>query len=380
MTPLVQGLFWLSVGVIAYTYAGYPLLLVCLTRPRRLPPQEGGVLPRLDILIAAYNEAGWIVDKLRNCLALDYPCDRLTVTVVTDGSTDATPELVRSLARENIHLLHQPERQGKGAALARALTRLQGEVILFTDANCDLAPGTARQMMRHFADPRVGGVSGAKRVGSRGAESDGEGHYWRYESWLKGLDSRFGSVMGAPGEVWAARRAAYQVPPPDIVLDDFYASMDLVARGWRVDYEPEALSFEEPSPTLGADWERRTRNVAGGFQAVFRLRQVWRAGAGTVFQYLSHRVLRWIVTPALIALLPLWAILLLPRPLYAASLVVEGLFALAALAGWALAAHGKQTGWLALPLQVALLNASALAGGLRYLRGRTTVLWPRVRD
>ena len=113
---------------------------------------------------------------------------------------------------------------------------------------------------------------------------------------------------------------------------------------------------------------------------MFRLTQLWRAGARTVFQYLSHRVLRWIVTPALIALLPLWTLLLLPRPLYAACLVLEGFLALAALAGWALAARGKHVGWLALPLQLALLNASALAGGLRYLRGRTTVLWPKVRD
>lgn len=380
MSPIVQSLFWFSVALIAYTYVGYPLLLVCLTRPRPLLKQDTGVLARLDILIAAYNEAGWIVEKLRNCQALDYPSDRLAITVVTDGSTDETPDLVRSMSGDNIRLLHQSKRQGKGAALARALPGLEGDIVLFTDANCLLAPDTARQMVRHFADSQVGGVCGAKWVGRRDRVTDGEGLYWRYENWLKTLDSRFGSVMGAPGEIWAARRAAYQAPPPEIVLDDFYASMDLVARGWRVEYEPEALSMEEPSPTPGADWERRTRNAAGGFQAVFRLKQVWRAGPRTVFQYVSHRVLRWIVTPALITLLPLWTLLLLPQTLFVAILVLEGLFALAALAGWALAVRGKHAGWLALPLQVALLNASALAGGLRYLRGRTTVLWPKVRD
>ena len=133
------------------------LLLACLPRRRPLPEQDNGVLPSLDILIAAYNEAGWITEKLSNCLALDYPSDRLTVTVVTDGSTDATPDLVRSMSGENIHLLHQPERQGKGAALARALPYLQGEIVLFTDANCLLAPATARLMVRHFADSNVGG-------------------------------------------------------------------------------------------------------------------------------------------------------------------------------------------------------------------------------
>ena len=224
--------------------------------------------PTLDVLIAAYNEAGCILEKLRNCQALDYPCNRLTITVVTDGSTDATPDLVRSMTGGNIRLLHQPERRGKGAALARALPHLQGEIVLFTDANCLLAPDTARLMVRHLTDAQVGGVSGAKRIRSTGQPPDGEGLYWRYESWLKGLDSRFGSVMGAPGEIWAARRAAYQAPPPDIVLDDFYASMDLVARGWRVEYEPEALSLEEPSPIAGrrlgtADAQRR-RGYSGG--------------------------------------------------------------------------------------------------------------------
>lgn len=372
-------IFWLSVAVIAYTYLGYPLLLACLTRRRPEPPEIDD-LPAVEVLIAAYNEERWIEGKLQNTLALDYPPDRLTITVVTDGSTDATPELVQRMAGERISLLHQPVRQGKGAALARALPGLNGEVILFTDANCSLAPGTARWIVRHFADPQVGAVSGAKRLREPGRHGGGEGLYWRYESWLKALDSRFGSVMGAPGEMWAARRTAYQSPPVDIILEDFYASVDLVARGWRVVYEPQALSTEEPSPTLSAEWERRVRNAAGGFQAVRRLRQVWRASARTVFQYVSHRVLRWIVVPPLITLLPLWTVLLLPSPLYSAILALEFLWALAALAGWHLTTRRGSAGWLALPLQFVMLNASALAGGVRYLLGRTTVLWPRVRD
>ncbi len=379
MPVSVLVIFWFSVAVIAYTYLGYPLLLACLTRRRPEPPERDDP-PAVDVVIAAYNEERWIEEKLRNTLALDYPPDKLTITVVTDGSTDATPELVRHMAGERIRLLHQPERQGKGAALARALPGLNGEVILFTDANCSLAPGTARRMVRHFADPQVGGVSGAKRLLESGRHGGGEGLYWRYESWLKALDDCFGSVMGAPGEVWAARRSAYRPPPPDIVLEDFYASVDLVARGWRLAYEPEALSTEEPSPTSGAEWERRVRNAAGGFQAVRRLQQVWRSGARTMFQYISHRVLRWIVVPPLIVLLPLWTLLLLPSPVYAAILGLEIMWALAALAGWYLTAHRGSAGWLALPLQFVMLNASALAGGVRYLSGRTTVLWPRVRN
>jgi hypothetical protein len=163
------------------------------------------------------------------------------------------------------------------------------------------------------------------------------------------------------------------------VLDDFVASMDLVARGWRVAFEPGALSTEAPSPSLGAEWERRVRNAAGGWQAVARLRGLWRAGPRTLFQYLSHRVLRWVVTPPLFFALPVLTLALWPRPLYAALLVPQALFGVGAAMGAALEASGRRAGVLAGPLHVVMLNAAAVAGGVRWLRGGATVLWPRVR-
>ncbi len=377
MSPLALALFWGSAAIIAYAYLGYPLLLALLGRLRR-PCHTADLTPAVDVVIAAYNEAGCIEAKLENTLALDYPADRLRIVVVTDGSTDATPDLVRSYAPRGVILLHQAERQGKAAALARALPHLTGEAILFTDANCALPPRALRRMARHLADDSVGGVSGAKRVAPAGA-SQGENLYWRYEGWLKALDSRFGSVMGAPGEAWLARRAAYRPPPPDILLDDFYASVEMAARGWRVAYEPEARSLEPASPDLGAEWQRRVRNAAGGWQAVARLGCVWRGGARLAFQYLSHRVLRWVAVPLLLPALLVASLLLLPRPLYALLLAAQVLVYGAALAGWLLARKGRQAGWLAAPLAVVMLNAAALAGGWRYLRGQHTVLWPKVR-
>jgi len=355
------------------------VLLAWLTRPAK-QPDEDICYPHLDVLIAAYNEEASIEAKLINTRALAYPSDRLTITVITDGSTDRTPDLVREHAGASVRLLHRPERQGKAAALARALPYLHGEALLFTDANCSLAPDAARLLVRHLSDLRVGAVSGIKRI--RGTESGAEREslYWRYEGWLKDLDGRFGSVMGAPGEIWLARRQAYRPPPEDIILEDLYTSMDIVARGWRMCYEPGAVSSEEAAPSLQAEWERRSRNAAGGLQCIFRLRQVWHGGARTVFQFLSHRVLRWTMAPAAFALLPVWTAWLLPSPLYLAFLLLEGAFALAALAGYVLARNGRSTGWLALPLQVALLNGAALAGAARLIRGRQTVLWAKVRD
>ncbi len=374
MYPLALALFWASGLLIAYTYWGYPLLLAVMGRWR--PPHcTADETPPVDVVIAAYNEADCIAAKLENTLALDYPAEQLRVLVVTDGSTDATPEIVGRYASQKVLLLHQPQRQGKSAALARALPHLTGEAILFTDANCSLPPEALRRMVRHLADPAIGGVSGVK-----GVASEGEGLYWRYEGWLKALESRFGSVMGAPGEVWLARRAAYEPPPPDILLDDFYASVAMVARGWRVVFEPVARSLEAAPPSLGAEWQRRVRNAAGGWQAVSRLGVVWRSGARLIFQYLSHRVLRWVAAPLAWPLLLLANLALLPHPFYAALLGAQSLFYVAALTGWRLTEQSRRAGWLAAPLTVCLLNGAALAGGWRYLRGQHTVLWPKVRS
>lgn len=374
MRSVALALFWASLSILAYTYVGYPLLLALLGRLRR-PHRTADMTPSVDVVIAAYNEAGCIAAKLENTLALDYPAHRLRVLVVTDGSSDATPDIVRRYASRGVMLLHQPERQGKAAALARAVPHLRGEAILFTDANCTLPPQALRRMARHLADPQVGGISGVKGV----LASEGEGLYWRYEGWLKGLESRFGSVMGAPGEIWLARRAAYAPPPPDILLDDLYASVEMAARGWRVVYEPQARSQEAAPPGLGAEWQRRVRNAAGGWQAIWRLKSVWRGGARLAWQFLSHRALRWVVAPLALPLLLLANLFLLRHPLYAALLAAQAVGYAAALAGWALTRRGRRAGWLAAPLAVCMLNAAALVGGWRYLRGRYTVLWPKVR-
>ncbi len=377
MAAVASVLFWAALTVIAYTYVGYPIRLALLSRLRR-GHRTADVISAVDVIIAAYNEQDHIAQKLENTLALDYPANMLRIIVVTDGSTDATPDIVRRYAERGVILVHQLLRQGKTAALARALPHLQGEAILFTDANCALPAQTVRRMVRHLAEPKVGGVSGVKRVGQAGT-SEGENLYWLYEGWLKTLDSRFGSVMGAPGEVWLARREAYRVPPPDILLDDFYASIEMVARGWRVVYEPEAWSLEPASPTLGAEWRRRVRNAAGGWQAVLRLTNIWRGGVRLLFQYLSHRVLRWMVVPLLLPLVLVTNLLLLPDPQYVWLLGAQMLFYGAGLAGWILVRKGRRAGLLAAPLAVCMFNAAALAGGWRYLRGRHTVLWSKVR-
>jgi cellulose synthase/poly-beta-1,6-N-acetylglucosamine synthase-like glycosyltransferase len=267
-------------------------------------------------------------------------------------------------------------------ALIRGFPQAQGEVVVFSDANSYFQKDTLRKLVRNLADPEVGGASGAKRMLSQGdtIAREGEGLYWRYESYLKSCDSAVSSVMGVPGEVWAARRNAYVPPDPDTLLDDFVSSLRMVEAGWRVVFEPEAIAYEDASPSLRAEWLRRSRNAAGGWQAFFKLPGMLHHQDRLVtFQYLSHRMLRWMVTPELFVLVLLSNLALIPSPFYAASLAAQTVFYLAAGLGWLLAARGRRVRWLLAPFYVCLLNAAALVGGWRFVFRKQSVVWRKVR-
>ena len=384
MLTLLAALYWLSVVGIAYTYVGYALIITLLARWRPRPVVTKEITPTVTVLVAAYDEQDCIAAKIENTLQLDYPPHQLELLVATDGSRDGTPAIVAEYAARhaNVHLLHDQERRGKAAALARASARARGEILIFSDANCLFEPSTVRELVRPFADAAVGGVSGSKRIeqGDGQATAQGEGLYWRYESYLKVCDSAVSSVMGAPGEVWATRRSAYVAPEQDTILEDLTAALQLVQAGWRVVYCQNARAYETTSPSITAQWRRRTRIIAGGWQAAFRLRGMLRHPSKLiVFQYVSHRLLRWMVTPALFLLLLLTNMGLLASPFYRVTLLGQAVFYGSAALGWYLAARRRRLGGLLIPFYLCLLNAAALAGGIRFLRGRQPVTWDKVR-
>ena len=375
MLALLQVLFWLAVGIVMYTFLGYPLLVGLLVRCAHRPVRKAAITPGVTLLIPAYNEAPVIARKIENSLALDYPPERLEIIVVTDGSDDGTVDIVAGYGERGVRLYHQPQRQGKMAAINRVMPLVGGEIVVFSDANAMIERGALRALVRNFADPSVGGVAGEKRV-----LGGGEGLYWRYESFLKRCDNALSSVMGAAGELFAIRRCLFEPPPPNALIDDFVISLRLVETGWRVVYEPEAVVMEEPSPTLAGEWRRRSRIAAGGFQSIQWLSGMLNPARGRVaWQYFSHRVLRWAATPFLLPAIYGLNLLLLGLPFYRLVLLAQTAFYAAALLGYALARRGMQRGPLHAVFYFCFTNVAALAGFWRYVTGTQPVTWAKAR-
>ena len=375
MLILLQVLFWLAVSTVVYTFVGYPLLVGVLARWACRPVQRAPITPRVTLIIPAYNEAPIIARKIENSLALDYPSEHLDVIVVTDGSDDGTDDIVAGFANRGVRLFHQPQRQGKMAAVNRVVPLVDAEIIVFSDANAMTERGALRALVRNFADPSVGGVTGEKRV-----LGGGEGLYWRYESYLKRCDSALSSVMGAAGELFAVRGSLFDSPPPDTLLDDFVISLCLVEAGWRFVYEPEAVVAEEPSPSIAGEWRRRVRNAAGGFQGMRRLLSLLDPRRGRVaWQYISHRVLRWAITPFLLPVIYGLNVLLLGIPFYRLIFVVQTAFYAAALLGYLLSRREVQGGPLYAVFYFCFTNAAALVGCWRYVTGTQPVTWAKAR-
>lgn len=378
--------FWLALGVVAYTYVGYGLLMGLLARIRpkhlALPEVDPAYTPPVTLVIPAYNEAPVLAGKLANCRQLDYPPDKLTLLFVTDGSTDGTEAI---LAREpDVMVLHDPVRRGKPAAMNRAMRHVQTPVTVFSDANTQLNPDAVRRLAVYFNDPAVGCVAGEKRVVAADAGSGaGESLYWRYESTVKRWESRVGNVMGAAGELFAIRTECYTPLPENALLDDFVLSFRIAMQGRRLVYAPEAYALEHGSASLQDEWARKVRISGGGIQSVIWLAPLlnpFRYGLLTC-QYISHRVLRWTLTPILLLLLLPWNGRLAAQygGIYGLLLLGQVFFYGLALAGWSLERRGRRWKPAFVPFYFSMMNAAVFAGAWRFVRGRQDVRWRKAQ-
>ena len=340
--------FWIAVFIVFYTYIGYGILLYIIIRLKRLfrgKPQKAVLpadedLPTMTLMICAYNEEDVVAEKMENTLALDYPKDKLRIMWVTDGSNDHTNELLK--AYPEVDIVFSPERRGKTSALKHGLRELKTRYVAFTDANTMINGGALREIARLFADPTVGCVSGEKRVAARKAgemAAEGEGLYWKYESTLKRWDSELYSAMGAAGELYAIDPTLCREVPDEALLDDFMLSMYVVQGGKRIAYTPDAYAQEYGSANIHEESKRKRRIAAGGLQSIWWLRSMLNPLRQPLvtFQFVSHRVLRWSITPIAMVLLLLVNIALVVKGagmFYTVMLILQTLFYLMALAGW----------------------------------------------
>lgn len=388
MAQALQLIFWASLGIVLYTYLGYPVVLGVLVKTRKVFAPRRAILfsdddlPEVTLLVACYNEADILEQKILNTAELDYPVDKRNYWFVTDGSTDNSPEIIRKHA--GFEVFHESGRKGKNAAVNRVMKQVRTTVVVFCDANTILNREALKLLVRHFKDPNVGAVAGEKRVmqgTSENAAGSGEGAYWKYESLLKKWDSEFNTVVGAAGELLAVRSNLYEEVPPGVFIEDFRLSMNIAKAGYRVVYEPDACAMETASASIAEERKRKVRISAGGLIEVWHfmsLLNFFRYG-WLSFQYVSHRMLRWTLAPlGLLLLLIANAFLAIAgSQLYQLILLAQVLFYIVAVMGFLL--KDRKIGFriLFVPYYFLFMNISVYQGLLRIIRGSQSAMWDK---
>lgn len=378
-------LFWASFALLFYSFIGYGLLLYLLVkvkklfrRPKAFP---ASFEPLVTLVVPCYNEAAILDEKVRNCFALDYAKDKLRLVFITDGSTDDSVEVLRKY--NGVTVLHSSHRGGKTAAENRAMQNIATPFVVFSDANTSLNKDAVKNIVRHFADEKVGCVAGEKRILSADkdvASAAGEGAYWKYESFLKKLDSQLYSAVGAAGELVAFRASLYEAMPEDTILDDFIQSMYIAAKGYKIIYEPEAYAVETAAASVKEELKRKVRICAGGWQAMQRLSGRLSPFKLPVlyFQYFSHRVLRWTLNPLLMVVLFVSnAFLAFGSNFFFAVLYLQALFYSFSVAGYLLEEIQLKRKVFFLPYYFCIMNYSVVAGFVRFMKGSQSAVWEK---
>lgn len=389
---VIEVAFWTMVAVLLYAYLGYPLLIFVLAslvqtkrdfqslfaRPeRRAELPAAGDLPRVSIITPAYNEERAMPEKLANCLALDYPREKLEIIVASDGSTDGTNGIVESFAESGILLAAHQIRRGKPSVINDTVERAAGDILVLTDATSILDPDSVRMAVRHFRDPAVGAVSGEVRLVSPDIGYKGESLYWRYEVMLKFLENRLGVVLGSSGSLCAVRKSAYRAIPADCICDDLVITLNTVMDGHRAIYDPEVRSTEMTSSSVELERLRRIRIAAGNFQALGLTVKLLSPLRGWVaLCYLSHKVLKW-TSWAFMAAAFVANLMLVYKPLYVTLLALQVAFygsATIKATGARLPVLDRLAGatYYFVSMQLAMLQ-----GFIRHLRGTQPVAWDR---
>lgn len=386
-------LFWVILTVLFYTYAGYGMLLTLLVFIKRLfvkpITRDPFFEPEVCLFVTAYNEKDYVDQKIKNSFSLDYPREKVQYIWITDGSDDGTPDALKKYPEVEVY--HLPERKGKIHAMNRGMSFVKAPFIIFSDANTRLSKNTIREMVLCFSDEKVGCIAGEKRIAeekSDSASGAGEGLYWKVESRIKHMDAELNSAVGGVGELFAIRRELFEPVEEDTILDDFTISLRIASKGFRIDYTPEAFAEETASLNVKEELKRKIRIAAGGIQTMIRMKTLLNPFKHGIlsWQYFSHKVLRWSVTPLfLFLLLPVNLAVVAGQKLWLSpafpAFVLYGQIAcyLLALAGWFFENRKTRIKLFFAPYYFVAIHYASIRGILRYFRGKQQVTWEKSR-
>jgi biofilm PGA synthesis N-glycosyltransferase PgaC len=383
---MIRPLFWISIASLFYTYAGYPVTVWLLGRLRNLRVSKADITPRISIVIACHNEASNIAARIKNLLESDYPADLLEIIIVSDGSTDFTPDIARRCASNRAQVIAYDLRKGKATALNIGSEAASGEVIIFADARQWFEADAIKVLVSNFADPRVGAVSGELLLdGNAGASvSEGVGLYWKYEKWIRKSESRFNSVIGATGAIYGIRRKLWQPLPQETILDDVCAPMRIALAGNRVVFEEKARAHDKAADSAGREFSRKVRTLTGNYQICQLMPRLLLPTNVLIFQFYSHKLMR-LAAPIffLILLASNLAIVALPQNaegslFYSASLAAQIIFYAGVMAGGYLLKRNRKARLLSFAYVFSVMNAAALVGLFYFILGKRDV-WVRVK-
>lgn len=372
----MKAMFWVSVGVIAYTYVGYPLwLYLCsLWFPR--PVHSAPFYPTVSVIMAVRNEAGVLQCKLHNLLRLNYPTDRLEIIVVSDGSTDATNQILSTFVNDSLRLIICCRHKGKASALNQAIREARGEIVVFTDARQMIEPEALKCLVANFADSGVGGASGElileEPLGDKPLE--GVGFYWRLEKKIRQWESATGSVVGATGAFYAVRRHLLVTLPNELILDDVYLPLHVVRQGHRVVFESKAVARESLQTSAQHEFRRKVRTLTGNYQLMQLAPWLFTKSNPIRFQFVSHKVLRLLAPFALAG--ALLCAFLVPEVLYRLAAVLQ---LLVYVSGLLVLFEPRQRRFGPLPgatFAFLLMNSAAVAALINFVAKRKPV-WAR---
>ena len=380
-TNMLELIFWLTIGVIFYTYFGYPLLTLFLSLFINHPVNKQDIEPTVTFLITAYNEEKNIRQKLDDALSLDYPRDKLEIIVASDESTDKTDEIVKEFSDKGVMLVRVEGRVGKTETQNQAVKKAKGDIIIFSDATTTYHKNAIRKLVRNYNDPSIGAVSGRYEYMNPTGAPVGLGTilFWKYENFIKGQQTRIKTITGCCGCIYSVRRSLYEPLPRDII-SDLVEPLKILEKGYRIAFEPEAVAYEVTEEKSEEEFSMRVRVITRGMNGLTYVKNLLNPSLyGFVsFQLISHKILRWLI-PLFLIIIFISNAQILDGAFYILVFLVQAAFYLSALFAWIMDKNGKKLTFLFLPLYFCVLNLASLRALFNVIKGRKMAVWETIR-